>query len=115
MVVDHHDDCGEDFSPLGEDYLVTAYYEDLQHDQSGHLQYLEEAGMCCCSLDWHCGMNGSDYVPRIWKSCVNIVSQSCLKLLRLSQDGTCHHTPILGSWMTWPNCAEALETRQRSL
>ena len=63
VVEDHHDDCGEDFSPLGEDYLVQAYYEDLQHDQSGHSQYLQYSGEAFCLLDWYCGMNGCDYNP----------------------------------------------------
>ena len=40
IVEDHHDDCGEDFSPLGEDYLVLAYYDD-QSDQSDQPQYLQ--------------------------------------------------------------------------
>ena len=38
VVEDHHDDCGEDFSRLGEDYVVASHYEGLQHDQSEHLQ-----------------------------------------------------------------------------
>ena len=35
IVEDHHDDCGEDFGPLGDDFLVTAYFEELQLDYSG--------------------------------------------------------------------------------
>ena len=81
VVEDHHDDCGEDFSPLGEDVLVTSYYEDLQLDYSGTYDggydadiYLQLDGRAdpkdelrlaldesYCTLDWHCGMNGSDY------------------------------------------------------
>ena len=66
VVEDHHDGCGKDFSPLGEEYVVTSYYEHLQSDHpqysqySGEVQYTEEN---YCSLDWYCGMNGCDYVP----------------------------------------------------
>ena len=55
VVEDHHDDCGEDFSPLGEDYVVTSYYEDMEKD--------DDAGEDHCALDWSLGLAGSDIAP----------------------------------------------------
>ena len=44
IVEDHHDDCGEDFGPLGDDFLVTAYYEEVRLDYNNGGIYLQLDG-----------------------------------------------------------------------
>ena len=50
VLEDHHDDCGEDFGPLGDDFLS---YFDAEADDEEQF----------CALSWDFGMNGSDFIP----------------------------------------------------
>ena len=60
IVEQHHDDCGEDFSPLGEDFLANIYYEDDALDG-----IYEERLVILTS--WVLGYNGSTYLPNTVK------------------------------------------------
>ena len=55
---DHHDECGEDFGPLGEDYFA-------EEDPYGGIEPLtsdSDDEVCCMHLT-DVGMKGSDVIP----------------------------------------------------
>ena len=54
VVEQHHDDCGEDFGPLGQDYLSMPDLSDDGNSEDEHF----------CALSWDFGMNGSGCVPK---------------------------------------------------
>jgi len=56
-VEDHHDDCGEDFGPLGDDYFANDTfdpYSELISDSEDEV---------CCLVDFDHGLNGSTFEP----------------------------------------------------
>ena len=55
---DHHDDCGEDFGPLGDDYFA----EEDPDDGMEPLVSDSEHEVCCMHLT-EVGMKGSDFIP----------------------------------------------------
>ena len=66
VVEGHHDDCGEDFSPLGDDYFSDVFVDIEDEDYL----YLNEDTDDYVSVDWHLGMSGSDFTPEGW-SCLS--------------------------------------------
>ena len=58
IVEDHHDDCGEDFGPLGDDYLAQSYLDMPSLSDNSD----EET---CCLMSWDFGMAGSDFEPTV--------------------------------------------------
>ena len=57
IVEDHHDDCGEDFGPLGDDYLAESYLE--TPNPSSHSD-----DDICCLMSLDLGLNGSEFTPQ---------------------------------------------------
>ena len=57
VVENHHDDCGEDFGPLGDDYFA-----DESHDHPNELVSDSEDEICCL-VDFDHGLNGSTFEP----------------------------------------------------
>ena len=56
---DHHDDCGEDFGPLGDDYFA----EEEAYDGMEPLVSDSDDDEVCCMHLTEVGMNGSDFIP----------------------------------------------------
>ena len=59
VVEDHHDDCGEDFGPLGDDYFAD---EPFDH----HLEPATDSeDEVCCMVNLDHGLNGSTFEPEM--------------------------------------------------
>ena len=57
VVENHHDDCGEDFGPLGDDYMAQEIFGSFED----HAEDFEEE--FCCIVDMDHGLNGSVFDP----------------------------------------------------
>ena len=83
IVEDHHDDCGEDFGPLGDDYLSESYFEEPNPSSN-------EDDDLCWSMSWDFGMNGSDFVPQdqceLWEGQCPMMFETMDAFIRWDQD-----------------------------
>ena len=86
VVENHHDDCGEDFSTLGDDFFT-----DVILDENDDYLCLNEDTYDIVWLDRYLGMCGSDFTPQTFTSLSETVRQLSNRFAHSAGPGMVRH------------------------